>query len=104
MAKWKDITSYSRGDKERKSTTWEIKLGSYRLIITRGHRDYPNQWVMHLYPHKSEIKLKGVPVDDIREAKVAALQLTEKLLKEVVDEAYRALNDEGLEMYREAQQ
>lgn len=44
---WKDVTSYSRDDKERKPTTFEAKEGALRIVITCGHINHRPQWVMH---------------------------------------------------------
>lgn len=44
---WKDVTSYSRNDKERKPTTFEVREGALRVVITCGHISYRPQWVMH---------------------------------------------------------
>lgn len=46
---WKDVTSYSRDDKERKPTTFEAKEGALRIVITCGHIHYRPQWVMHCH-------------------------------------------------------
>lgn len=44
---WKDTTSYSQGDKERKQTTYTTESGRIRITITCAHIYYPGQWVMH---------------------------------------------------------
>ena len=46
---WKDCTTYSRNDKERKPTTFEISHGGLRICVTNGHIHYRGQWVMHCY-------------------------------------------------------
>lgn len=46
---WKDATSYSRDDKERKPTTFEARSGALRIVVTCGHMDYRPKWVMHCY-------------------------------------------------------
>lgn len=48
MSDWKDITSYSRGDKDRTPTTWALQLGGgLRITVTKGHIYYQGIWVMH---------------------------------------------------------
>lgn len=44
---WKDITSYSRDDKERKPQTFEKGVGDLRIVITCGHIYHRPNWVMH---------------------------------------------------------
>ena len=52
---WKDCTTYRQSDKERIPTTFDIKSGKLRIVITssqiyynrRCHRE--GQWVMHCF-------------------------------------------------------
>ncbi len=44
---WKDATSYSRGDRERVPSAWEIVSGALRVVVVSRHRLVPGQWVMH---------------------------------------------------------
>ncbi len=45
---WKDITSYSQGDKDRTPRTFEMAAGKMRLLVTR-HRDLePTEWKMEM--------------------------------------------------------
>jgi len=47
---WEDITTYSRTDKERIPSTWELKLPSgLRICITNGHIHYRGTWVFHCH-------------------------------------------------------
>lgn len=46
---WKDVTSYSRDDKERKPTTFEARAGALRIVVTCGHVRYRPKWVMHCF-------------------------------------------------------
>ena len=34
---WRDATTYSRGDEERKPTLWEATPRGVRITITNGH-------------------------------------------------------------------
>jgi len=47
ISMWKDITSYSQGDKERKPTSFEAVSGDLRIVITSSHISYKGDWVMH---------------------------------------------------------
>ena len=44
---WKDVTSYSQGDKDRKPTAFEAVSGELRIYITCGHIHYNGDWIMH---------------------------------------------------------
>ena len=44
---WKNVTSYSRGDKERKPTSFEVASGKLRIYITCGHISYRGEWIMY---------------------------------------------------------
>ena len=47
LTQWRDCTSYSRDDKERVPTTYEIKHGYLRIVITCGHIYHRPKWVLH---------------------------------------------------------
>lgn len=47
VTQWRDCTSYSRGDKERVPTSYEIKHGWLRICITCGHIYHRPKWVLH---------------------------------------------------------
>ena len=71
MAEWKDVTSYSRDDKERKPTSWRIDYGDgLSVSITCGHIYHRGQWVMHC--HALGIDTKLMPSKSADEAKVDA--------------------------------
>ena len=73
---WVDSTTYSRDDKVRRQTGWGLKMPSYRITITRGHRDYPNQFVMHCYAAGIDtLLLNGIGVEDVDAAKEKALAI-----------------------------
>lgn len=69
---WKDITSFSQEDKERKPTCWEANVGGLRITITNGHLHCPGEWVMHCRPWFNTYPLK---VDTREEAMERALLL-----------------------------
>lgn len=49
--KWTDTTSYSRGEKATEPRTYSAQLGPHlRVVVTKGHLEYPGEWVMHLHP------------------------------------------------------
>lgn len=56
---WKDTTSYSRSDVERKPTTFSAQCGPMRLVVTSGHIRYPGRWVAHGFPLFENKELKA---------------------------------------------
>ena len=85
---WNDATSYSRDDKERKPTAWEICGDRLRIYITCRHINNPGNWVMHCRPWFDTTDLK---VDTLEEAK-------EKAVKMVYAVLAKCAND--IEMFR----
>lgn len=71
---WKDTTSYSRTDKERKATTWETDIGTLKICVTKGHIYYPNLWVMHCH----DVRIDTMPLQKANsetEAQEMAIQI-----------------------------
>jgi len=79
---WKDITSYSQGDKKRNPTTFEAKEGLLRIVITCGHIYYKPKWVMHC-------KIIEIDTHELKEsvtkeqAEVEAIQVVTKRLNDL---------------------
>lgn|SRR5574343_228261 len=46
---WKDITSYSRYDKERIPNTFETQVSDLKISITCGHVHYKDSWIFHCH-------------------------------------------------------
>lgn len=71
---WKDITSYSRDDKERKPTTFEAKSGKLRIVVTCGHIHYRGEWIMHCDKLGIDtLHLKNC--ESLKEAKIRAISI-----------------------------
>ena len=71
MTEWKDVTCYSRGDKDREPTTWKADYGDrFSVSITCAHIYHPGQWVMHC--HALGIDTKPMPSKSLEDAKVDA--------------------------------
>lgn len=57
---WQDITSFSRGDKDRTPKTWTAKFGAFKITLTRHIHYSPDQWVasspgvFHIRPMESK--------------------------------------------------
>jgi len=74
---WHDITSFSKGDKERKIRTVECEIGNLRLCVTKHIYLEDNKWGIICRPFFDLHKLKS---SDLEEAKKEALVLLEKEL------------------------
>ena len=86
MKEWKDVTSYSQGDKERIPTCFEYRTPYLRIVIVWGHRSYPDTWVATC--HNLGIDTKDLHLDSydkIDYAKEKALVLVEKTLQDMID-------------------
>jgi hypothetical protein len=82
---WKDITSYSKGDIERKPRSWQLRMpGGLRLVIVWNHRDYPGEWICHLHPWFKEVRLNIEVYENLEAAKEAALIQIIKTLETIV--------------------
>jgi len=46
---WKDCTSYSRDQKDRTPTAFDIGCQGLQITITCAHIYYPGRWVVHCY-------------------------------------------------------
>lgn len=75
---WKDTTSYSRDNKERKPTTWTTEIGGLRITVTSGHIYYPDKWVMHCF----ECGMDTVPLDAVS-AETAQRMAVERVREKV---------------------
>ena len=86
---WKDVSSYSRGDKERIPTILELRRLSpfnTRLILHR-HIYYPNTWVVSC--KGTDIDKVDLHTDNVEEAKCLAvdyiIKYAEGLLNKWID-------------------
>lgn len=70
--KWKDVSSYSKKDKERIPHTWELRIEGLRIVVTR-HIYYPLTWLLIC----RELGIDGINLhnDNVDEAKSAAIEL-----------------------------
>lgn len=84
---WKDATNYSRDQKERKQTAWELKLPSLRIWIGCGHRNYPGEFVMHCFELGVDTHRLNLKADtDIEIVKEKALKICRMIANNLVTE------------------
>lgn len=72
---WQDATSYHRGDKEHRATTWTAQAGAIKIAVTRGHIHYPGVWLLVAEPFYSAHQLDEVDLEDIAGAQARAIDL-----------------------------
>ncbi len=81
---WKNTTSYSRGDKERKPTTWTLHGNTgKRITITCNHIHYPGEWVMFCESVGIKEKQIFVDADNLEEAKAVTLVRVKEKIEEL---------------------
>jgi hypothetical protein len=95
---WKDITSYSRNDEERRPTTWELKQGRLRIVVTCSHVEYRGKWVLRCA--NLGLDLYPLPIDPASPDQVAkkyALDLVRNEVKRMLYalEKNQTLNDQS---------
>lgn len=86
MAKWKDITSYSQGDKERVPRVWKIHFGDFELTVHRHIYYDPKMWLA-----SSPLFERREMGEDLEEAKKKAIEL----LKSKLTTAIKEMEDVG---------
>lgn len=87
MTEWKDVTSYSRDDKEKTPTTYESKFGDLRLVITCSHIHDRGNWRVICRPFFERFidkRVEDYNVEQIQEIAVS-------MLREKIDRINEAL-------------
>jgi len=76
---WENISTYSKGDKERTPKSWRLKVGDFYILIHR-HIHYPkDMWLLSSEPFFDKYEM---PNKDIDECKMLAVDLVKtKLLQ-----------------------
>lgn len=72
---WTDATTYSRFDKERKQTAWELKTSEIRIWISNDYLYYPGEWVyacQHLRVNAKSLKLPADATPEEAQARALA--------------------------------
>ncbi len=76
---WNDISSYSRGQKDRTVESVETNAGWLRICVTR-HINYPGSWCLRCAAVQRDL----VPLNakDLEDAKAEALEIVRRQLAE----------------------
>jgi hypothetical protein len=80
---WKNVTSYSQGEKDRRPRSLELKFPhGFRLVIVWNHLYYPGEWVCHFTPLFECCRLDLDEYEDVELAKQMAVQRVERMFRE----------------------
>jgi hypothetical protein len=82
--KWKDGTSYSRGQEDRTPSTWNCETKSLSITVTRHSWFEKDDWILHCY--KIGIERHKLSSKDLELAKAEALDIVRKTLARWVKE------------------
>lgn len=88
MYMWKDITSYSRGDTERKPRVLECQLTPNIKFVVHKHIHCGNEWF--LSSDFVGLRLVGLDTTDMEEAKEKGTEIMVQKLKEKKEEVDQA--------------
>ena len=90
---WKDVTSFSRGDKERIPSVWTLQLTRHvKISVVRLHIYDRENWVMHCAPWFDTYSLKlPSTVENRDEAMSRATALVREKIEELAS-AMRLVN------------
>lgn len=87
--KWKDETSYSRGDLQQVPRTWVATVGEIDVIVTR--KIHLSGWYLH--SRALRIDMYGLNEDGLEAAKREALSVVRLCLVERVRKDQEVLNE-----------
>lgn len=87
MSEWKDVTSYSRDDRDRIPTSYAKSIGGLRLTITCGHIDDRGNWRVTCRPFFEKFLNKRVENYTAEQVQEIAL----KMLSDEIDGVNKAL-------------
>ena len=72
---WKDISSYSKNDKERNSNCFELRQGGLRLVIVSNHLAYRGTDILWALTCSPWFDIKQLEAQTAEDAKNEALRL-----------------------------
>jgi hypothetical protein len=81
---WRDISSFSREDKDRTPRAFELRTESMRVAVHR-HMYYPGRWMLSVYG-TLEVQMRPLEAEDIEDAKAEALAYVRRRLGDLLVE------------------
>jgi hypothetical protein len=87
MAEWKDISSYSRGEKDRTPNCFELNVGGYRLVIMTNHLCNKGAWTLCFIPftNTNTSALQGISINDVEAAKEHAIRFARAMVSAILE-------------------
>ena len=93
---WKDITTYSHGDRVRTPRVWELDFGNRILLTVHRHIYYEDTWLMSGRIYGAEvINMIDLHTNDVEQAKAKAkIEFRKRLAyyKEIIETAMSELS------------
>ncbi len=82
ISKWKDVTSYSRDDKEWIPRIWELRLNECKVVVHR-HIHHPGTWLLTC--RELHIERSDLLTDDQNEAFNKVADIIPKKIQQNID-------------------
>jgi len=81
---WKDVTTYSRDDKDKCPHWWRAEIDHFHLSVGDRHIYYPkgDTWLLNCSPWYNAYPLKAKSFED---AKAEAISLVKERIKKILD-------------------
>jgi hypothetical protein len=71
MRTWKDVSSYSRDDKDRTPVSWQLKVGSMAVVVTRYIYAAKDEWTLSCPPFYNHKVLQSKDIDEAKSEAIA---------------------------------
>ena len=71
---WKDISSFSQGDKVRTPRTFEMRAGKLKICVTRHFHYAPTDWVLICDPWFSQTVISEGSAEEAQDAALVAVR------------------------------
>jgi len=81
---WKDVSSYSQSDKERKPNTFACTVGGFRLGVWWNSRFEPFCWVGYMHGIFDNDYFNELSYDKLPQAKAAVVKKAEIIAKSIL--------------------
>lgn len=69
---WHDLSSWSRGDVDRTPKTWQVRVGLFRLIVTRRHG--LEGWFIEFADQFNYRKLNNIEIEKAKEEAIVLVR------------------------------
>lgn len=70
---WKDISTFSKNDKEKISYCFSCEIADLRTVIVYNHIHHPKKWIMNCY--KISIDEVELSAKNLEEAKTESIKI-----------------------------